>query len=135
VDTPDHRRCGARGTKPAGLAIADNPGMAYDEDLANRIRELIAGDADVTEKKMFGGLAFLIGGNMSVSVSGQGGLLLRCDPDQTDALLRKPYAGPFQMRGRVMDGWLRVDAEGLRTKRQLERWVARGVAYARSLPP
>jgi len=109
--------------------------VAYDEDLANRVRELIAAEADVTEQRMFGGLAFLIGGNMSVSVSGQGGLLLRCDPVETDALLRKPYAGPFQMRGRVMDGWLRVDPEGLRTKRQLERWVARGVAYARSLPP
>jgi hypothetical protein len=109
--------------------------MAYDEDLANRVRELIAAEADLTEQRMFGGLAFLIGGNMSVSVSGQGGLLLRCDPAETDALLQKPHAGPFQMRGRVMDGWLRVGPEGLRTKRQLERWVARGVAYARSLPP
>jgi TfoX/Sxy family transcriptional regulator of competence genes len=109
--------------------------MAYDEDLANRIRELIAGDSEVTEKRMFGGLAFLIGGNMSVSVSGQGGLLLRCDPAETDALLSKPHAAPFEMRGRVMDGWLRVSPEGLRTKTQLERWVARGVAYARSLPP
>jgi TfoX/Sxy family transcriptional regulator of competence genes len=109
--------------------------VAYDEDLANRVRELISAEAGVTEQRMFGGLAFLIGGNMSVSISGQGGLLLRCDPAETDALLGKPYAGPFQMRGRVMDGWLRVDPEGLRTKRQLERWVARGVAYARSLPP
>ena len=109
--------------------------MAYDEDLANRIRELIAGDADVTEKKMFGGLAFLIGGNMSVSVSGQGGLLLRCDPDQTEALIKKPHAARFEMRGRAMDGWLRIAPEGVKTKAQLERWVQRGVAYARSLPP
>jgi TfoX/Sxy family transcriptional regulator of competence genes len=109
--------------------------VAYDEDLANRIRELIANEADVTEKKMFGGLAFLIGGNMSVSASGQGGLLLRCDPEETSSLLGKPHAAPFEMRGRVMDGWLRVDPEGVRTKRQLERWVSRGVAYARSLPP
>ncbi|MBV9425148.1 MAG: TfoX/Sxy family protein [Solirubrobacterales bacterium] len=109
--------------------------MAYDEDLANRIRELIGNEAGVTEKKMFGGLAFLIGGNMSVSVSGQGGLLLRCDPEQTEALLSKPHAAPFEMRGRAMDGWLRVDPEGVRTKRELERWVDRGVAYARSLPP
>jgi TfoX/Sxy family transcriptional regulator of competence genes len=109
--------------------------MAYDEDLANRIRELIAAEDGIAEKKMFGGLAFLIGGHMSVSVSGQGGLLLRCDPDETEALLRKPHAGPFEMRSRVMDGWLRVDAEGVRTKRQLEPWVRRGVAYARSLPP
>ena len=108
--------------------------MAYDEDLANRIRELIGAEPDVTQKRMFGGLAFLIGGNMSVSVSGQGGLLLRCDPSETEALLAKPHAAPFEMRGRVMDGWLRVDPDGVRTKAQLERWVNRGVAYARSLP-
>jgi TfoX/Sxy family transcriptional regulator of competence genes len=113
----------------------DNPRMAYDDDLANRVRELVGSEAAVTEKRMFGGLAFLIGGHMSVSVSGRGGLLLRCDPAETDALLSKPHAGPFEMRGRVMEGWLRVDPEGLRTKRQLERWVTRGVAYARSLPP
>ncbi len=108
--------------------------MAYDEDLANRIRELVCDEPGVTEKKMFGGLAFLIGGNMSVSASGQGGLLLRVDPDETGALVAKPHARRFVMRGREMDGWLRVDAEGVRTKRELERWVARGVAYARSLP-
>ena len=108
--------------------------MAYDEDLANRIRELVSNEQGVSEQRMFGGLAFLINGNMSVSASGQGGLLLRVDPAETDALLRRPHAGPFQMRGRVMQGWLRVDAEGVRTKRQLERWVTRGVAYARSLP-
>ncbi len=109
--------------------------VAYDEDLANRIRELIAGEPSVTEKRMFGGLAFLIGGHMSVSVSGQGGLLLRVDPANTDALRGKPFAQPFVMRGREMTGWLRVEAEGVRTRRQLERWVARGVTYARSLPP
>jgi TfoX/Sxy family transcriptional regulator of competence genes len=109
--------------------------MAFDEDLANRIRELIAADPDVTEKRMFGGLAFLIGGHMSVSASHQGGLLLRCDPAETDALLGKPHVAAFEMRGRVMEGWLRVAPEGLRTKAQLERWVTRGVAYARSLPP
>jgi hypothetical protein len=109
--------------------------MAYDEDLANRIRELIAGEPGVVEQKMFGGLAFLIGGHMSVSASGRGGLLLRVAPEETEALLAKPHAGPFEMRGRTMDGWLRVAPEGLRTKRQLEPWVKRGVAYARSLPP
>jgi TfoX/Sxy family transcriptional regulator of competence genes len=108
--------------------------MAYDEELANRVRELVAGEDGVVEKRMFGGLAFLIGGNMSVSVSGQGGLLLRVDPAETDSLLAKPHAEPFVMRGRAMDGWLRVAPEGVGTKRQLERWVARGVAYARSLP-
>jgi TfoX/Sxy family transcriptional regulator of competence genes len=109
--------------------------MAYDEELANRIRELVADEPDLTEQRMFGGLAFLIGGNMSVAASGQGGLLLRVDPDETEALVEKPHAQPFVMRGREMQGWLRVDDEGVRTKRQLEPWVKRGVAYARSLPP
>jgi TfoX/Sxy family transcriptional regulator of competence genes len=108
--------------------------MAYDEDLANRIRELIAGDPAVAEKRMFGGLAFLVNGNMAVAASGQGGLMVRVEPDDTDALLAKPHARPFEMRGREMQGWLRVDAEGVRTKRQLEPWVKRGTAYAGSLP-
>ncbi len=109
--------------------------MAYDEDLANRIRELIAAERDVAEQPMFGGLAFLVGGHMSVAASGQGGLLVRFDPDDAEVLARKPHAHPFVMRGRAMDGWLRVDAEGVRSRRQLEPWVRRGVAYARSLPP
>jgi TfoX/Sxy family transcriptional regulator of competence genes len=109
--------------------------MAYDEELANRIRELIADEQGVTEKKMFGGLAFLIGGNMAVSASGQGGLMLRCDPADSDALSAKPHASRMVMRGRAMDGWLRVADDGIKTKRQLEPWVRRGVAYARSLPP
>ena len=109
-------------------------GVAYDEDLANGIRELIAFEPDVTEKKMFGGLAFLIGGNMAVAASGQGGLMLRCDPEETDALLEKPHAKRFEMRGREMQGWLRVDDKGLKTKRELEAWVRTGVEYARSLP-
>ena len=109
--------------------------MAYDEDLADRIRELIATEADISEQRMFGGLAFLVAGNMSVAASGQGGLMVRVDPEATEALVAKPHARPFEMRGREMQGWLRVDAEGLRTKRQLEPWVKRGVAYARSLPP
>ncbi|MDQ3644114.1 MAG: TfoX/Sxy family protein [Actinomycetota bacterium] len=108
--------------------------MAYDEDLADRIRELVAGEPDVTEKRMFGGLAFLVGGNMSVAASGQGGLMVRIHPKDTDALLAKPHARPFEMRGREVQGWLRIDPEGLRTKRQLAPWITRGVAYARSLP-
>jgi TfoX/Sxy family transcriptional regulator of competence genes len=108
--------------------------MAYDEDLANRVRELVSIEQGITERRMFGGLAFLLNGNMSVSLSGQGGLLLRVDPAETEALLGKPHAHPFEMRGREMRGWLRVDAEGVQTKRQLERWVARGITYARSLP-
>ena len=109
--------------------------MAYDEDLADRIRGLLATDHDVVEKKMFGGLAFLIGGNMSVSASGQGGMLLRCDPSETEALAREEHAGPFVMRGKAMDGWLRVEPEGLETDDELKRWVGVGVGYARSLPP
>ena len=109
--------------------------MAYDEDLANRLRELVSSEKGVTEKKMFGGLAFLINGNMAVSASGQGGLLLRCDPEETDALVKKPHADAFVMRGRAMDGWLRIDPEGVKTKRELASWVKRGVGYARSLPP
>ena len=109
--------------------------MAYDEDLANRIRELIADVPDLDEQRMFGGLAFLIGGHIAVAASGQGGLLVRVDPEETDALTGKPRARRFEMRGREMQGWLRVDPEGVGTKRQLEPWVRRGVAYARSLPP
>lgn len=109
--------------------------MAYDEDLANRIRELLADESGVTEMKMFGGLAFLIGGHMAVSASGRGGLLLRVEPEHTDALLGEMHAEAFVMRGRAMDGWLRVGEVGVRTQPELEPWVARGVAYARSLPP
>ena len=109
--------------------------MAYDEDLANRIRELIAGGPEVTEQRMFGGFAFLVSGHMSVAASREGGLMVRVDPDTTETLLAKPHTRPFEMRGRPLEGWLRVDAEGVRTKRQLEPWVERGVAYARSLPP
>jgi hypothetical protein len=109
--------------------------VAYDEDLAHRIRALLGAEKDVSEQRMFGGLAFLIGGHMAVAASGQGGLLLRCDPAESEALLRKPNAKPFEMRGRAMEGWLRIDVDGVATKRQLERWVGRGVAYARSLPP
>ena len=108
--------------------------MAYDEDLADRIRELIGDDPDVTERRMFGGLAFLAGGNLAVAASGQGGLMVRVAPEQTGTLAAEPHAGPFEMRGRPMQGWLRVASEGVRAKEQLEPWVGRGVAYARSLP-
>jgi hypothetical protein len=108
--------------------------VAFDEDLADRIRELVVGEPDLTEQRMFGGLAFLVGGNMSVAASGQGGLMVRVDPEDTDALLAKPHAQQFEMRGRPMRGWLRVGPEGVRTKDELEPWVKRGVAYARSLP-
>ncbi len=109
--------------------------MAYDEQLAARIRELVGAEPRLTEKKMFGGLAFLIGGNMAVAASGQGGLLLRCDPAETESLRAKPGAEPFVMRGKQMDGWLRIAPEAVQRRTQLERWVERGVAYARTLPP
>ncbi len=108
--------------------------MAFDEDLANRIRELIGDQDGLTERAMFGGLAFMIGGNMTVAASREGGLLLRVAPEQTEALQRKPHARPFVMRGKEMDGWLRVDAEGVASRAQLQRWVGRGLEYARSLP-
>ena len=108
--------------------------MAYDEELADRIRELVGSESDLTEKKMFGGLAFLIGGNMAVAASGQGGVLVRVDPEQSDALLATTNARLMEMRGRQMRGWLRVDPEHVRTKRQLAKWVELGTAYARSLP-
>src|SRR5215468_3955052 len=109
--------------------------MAYDEDLADRIRELVAGEKRLTEQKMFGGLAFLIGGNMAVAASGQGGILVRVDPGESDTLVSTTKAHPMVMRGKAMDGWLRVDAEHVRQERQLVTWVRRGVTYARSLPP
>jgi len=109
--------------------------VAYDEELAERIRGLL-GDIEVVEKKMFGGLAFLVGGNMSVAASGQGGLLVRHDPADTDSLLAQPGAAEFEMGGRgPMTGWLRVDDSVLGDDKTLGAWVQRGVAYARSLPP
>jgi hypothetical protein len=107
--------------------------MAYDEDLADRIRQLIGGETGLSEKKMFGGLAFLINGNMSVSASGQGGLLLRADPAQSDALVKRGAERAI-MRGRAMDGWLRIDAAKVKTDKALRDWVKVGVDYARSLP-
>ena len=108
--------------------------MAYDEELAGRIRGLVGPRADLEEKKMFGGLAFLIGGNMAVAASGQGGVLVRVDPDETEKLLETTDARPFEMRGREMSGWLRVDTENVATRPKLRKWVERGTAYARSLP-
>jgi TfoX/Sxy family transcriptional regulator of competence genes len=108
--------------------------MAYDEELAERIRELVVGEPGLTEKKMFGGLAFLIGGNMAVAASGQGGVLVRVDPAQSETLVASTNARLMEMRGRAMQGWLRVDLEDVRTKAQLARWVELGTTYAGSLP-
>ena len=109
--------------------------MAYDEVLANRIRELLSNERGVVEKAMFGGLAFLVGGHMAVAASGHGGLMVRVPPDDTARLLDRAHVSPMVMAGRETRGWLRVSDDGVRTTRQLQAWVARGVAYARSLPP
>jgi TfoX/Sxy family transcriptional regulator of competence genes len=108
--------------------------MAYDEKLADRIRELVAGEPDLTEQKMFGGLAFLIGGNMAIAASGQGGILVHVDPGESDRLVQTTSARLMEMRGREMRGWLRVESEDVGTKRELAKWAKLGTAYARSLP-
>jgi TfoX/Sxy family transcriptional regulator of competence genes len=108
--------------------------MAYDEDLANRLRELLADEDAVTEKKMFGGLAFLVRGNMAVSASRNGGLLARIDPAETAAALERPHVALMEMRGRTMDGWITVAPEGLRTKRDLAPWVKRSLRFVKTLP-
>jgi TfoX/Sxy family transcriptional regulator of competence genes len=109
--------------------------MSYDTDLADRIRELLGPQRGVDEKRMFGGLAFLIDGNMSVAVSKQGGLMVRVPPDDTEKLLVRAHVNPMVMAGREVRGWIRVDFDGVKTKRQLTDWVTRGVDYARGLPP
>ena len=110
--------------------------VAYDEVLANRIRDVVSGEPGLTEKRMFGGLAFLIDGHLAASASGQGGMLLRVDPAETESLLDEPNVGRFEMRGRgPMNGWLRVSQDAVNTDGALRSWVALGVAYARSLPP
>ena len=140
VDAPDSKSGAFTGVwvrvPPSALRAAGVrwPGVACDEALAERIRELVGHERGLVEKKMFGGLAFVINGNMSVAASGQGGLLVRVDPEQSDALAKKTGASLMEMRGREMPGWMRVEAEAVRTKKQLSAWVDRGVAFARSLP-
>jgi TfoX N-terminal domain len=108
--------------------------MAYDQELAERIRRLIGSEPDLAEKKMFGGLAFLVGGNMAIAASGQGGAMVRVDPLESDTLIATTPASVVEMRGRPMPGWLRVGSDDLRTNEELTTWVERGTAYARSLP-
>jgi hypothetical protein len=115
--------------------LRHNPAMAYDEDLAARVHAAIEGEPGLTRKAMFGGLAFLINGNLAVSASGQGGLLLRVDPAKTESFVDEPLVRRFEMRGREMNGWLRVDPDAVDSDAALRRWAAIGVAYARSLPP
>ena len=114
--------------------ICHDPHVAYDEVLADRIRELLTGEPALTEKRMFGGLTFLIGGNMAVSASGQGGILVRVDPADSLEFPGGADARPMEMRGRVLDGWLRVDAEHVQAPERLEAWVQRGAKFAGSLP-
>jgi TfoX/Sxy family transcriptional regulator of competence genes len=109
--------------------------MAYDEDLADRLRGLLAHEKAITEKKMFGGLAFLLHGNMSVSASRTGGLLVRIDPAETEASRARPHVALMKMGGRTMEGWITVAPEGVRTKRQLSSWVTRSLKYVKTLPP
>jgi TfoX/Sxy family transcriptional regulator of competence genes len=109
--------------------------VAYDLEVAEHLRELLAGEPDVVEKRMFGGLAFLVAGHMAVTASGKGGLLLRVDPARTEELLADGRAGRFVMCGREMDGWLRVDVDAQTPDDELNRWVRLGVDYVRTLPP
>jgi TfoX/Sxy family transcriptional regulator of competence genes len=108
--------------------------MAYDEELAERVRDLIGDRKDVTEKRMFGGLAMLVNGNMAVAIRGGGGLMLRVDPDGQDVWLDDPGVEVAVMRGRPMAGWLNVSATAVRTPAKLRTWVDRAMAYAGSLP-
>src|SRR3954465_8073121 len=108
--------------------------MAYDEGLAERVRDAVGDEPGVLEKRMFGGLAFLVNGNMAVSASGQGGLLLRVDPDRGATLLDPPDVEPFEMRGRPMTGWLHIGPDAVAADDDLRRWVGIGLDYARSLP-
>jgi TfoX/Sxy family transcriptional regulator of competence genes len=108
--------------------------MAYDEALADRIRELISGEPLLTEQKMFGGLGFMIGGNMAVAASSKGGILVRVDPEEGERLIATTAAHPMEMRGLEMSGWLRVDGADVASDDALDEWVRRGAAYAGSLP-
>ncbi len=136
-----HERRGTCASSAAIGLVAQVPGrdtiggMAYDEELAERIRTLLAGEPALTEQKMFGGLAFLIGGNMAISASGQGGALVHVDPVAGEALIATTAAEPMEMRGRELKGWLRVASAQLATEAELAKWVELGAAHARSLPP
>jgi TfoX/Sxy family transcriptional regulator of competence genes len=122
------------GAAPLSVGSAILLCMAYDEDLADRVRSALTDQPGLTEKKMFGGLAFLVHGNMAVAASGQGGLLLHIDAADADALTKEPHVRRMEMRGREMDGWLRIDAEAVDDDTVLRRWVTIGATYAGSLP-
>jgi TfoX/Sxy family transcriptional regulator of competence genes len=109
--------------------------MPYDEDLANRLRELLAEEDGIAEKKMFGGLAFLLHGHMTVSASRDGGMLVRIDPAHTDAALERPHVALMEMGGRSMEGWLKVAPQALARDSELRGWVKRSLAFVKTLPP
>ena len=109
--------------------------MSYDVELADRLRELLASEPSVEEKRMFGGVAFLLNGHMAVGAIGKGGLMLRVDPAQTESLLADPRARPFEMRGRPTAGWLRIDLDGSASDDELAQWIQHGLTYVRALPP
>ena len=131
----EQRRGQAHGHRSAHHQDRPRLTMAYDEVLANRVRELTSGERGVDEKRMFGGLAFLVNGHLAVAASGKGGLMVRVPPGETDTLLAREHVEPMVMAGRETRGWLRVSDDGVKSKRQLKSWVDRGVAYAKSLPP
>ena len=109
--------------------------MAYDEELADRLRVLLAGEPGLRESRMFGGLAFLLDGHMAVAVSGRDGLMVRVDPADTDSLVEHEGVERMEMRGRAMNGWLRVAVDAVATDDDLARWAGHGVAFVRVLPP
>jgi TfoX/Sxy family transcriptional regulator of competence genes len=127
-------RRAARTVSEHTRTVSSEVQMAYDQDLANRVRELLAGEDSITEKRMFGGLAFLVDGRMTVSASRNGGLLVRIEPGETAACLKRPHVALMKMGGRTMDGWVTVGPDGLRTQRELAGWVEKSLAFAKALP-
>lgn len=131
-----HPHDGGDGGHPVRVERAcQNAAMAYDQDIVNRVREHVGHEHGLTEKRMFGGHAFLINGHLAVSASSKGGLMVRVDPAESQTLLRQPHAEPFEMRGREMTGWLHLRVDSDMDDGELGRWVERGVGYAQSLPP
>lgn len=109
--------------------------MAYDEDLADRIREAMSSEAGVTERRMFGGLGFMVDGHMAVAAGSGGSLMVRADPDDAQTWVREPGASHMVMRGRELSGWLLVEPVGLAAAADLQRWIDRSVRFVRGLPP
>lgn len=109
--------------------------MAYDEELAFRLRAALETVDGITDKRMFGGLAFLLHGHLLVAASSKGNLMLRVDPERTDTLLAEPHVIPMEMGGKQPKGWLRVEAPGYDSDAALQRWIDEALGYARTSPP